>query len=113
MVCTSGGSFQSQPTGSADKRSTCWESCRITSSTALLPSYLDDLYQRTALCREETQRNEVAALLTEFADVFFHSAHDLARTCIVKNEICPSRVRLVHSILQVVTGGLELKRRIV
>ena len=111
MVCTSGGSFQSQPTGSADKRSTCWESCRVSSSTALLPSHLDDLSQRTVLCREETQRNEVAALLTEFADA--HSAHDLARTCIVKNEICPSRVRLVHSILQVVTGGLELKRRIV
>ena len=112
MVCTSGGSFQSQPTGSADKRSTCWESCRVSSSTALLPSHLDDLSQRTALC-QETQRNEVAALLTEFADVFAHSAHDLARTCIVKNEICPSRVRLVHSILQVVTDGLELKRRIV
>ena len=36
---------------------------------------------------EETQRNKVAALLTEFADVFAHSADDMPRTSIVKYEI--------------------------
>lgn len=60
--------------------------CRVT-PTAALPSHLDDLYRRTTSCLEETQRNEVAALLTEFADVFAHSADDLGRTSIVKHEI--------------------------
>ena len=59
----------------------------MTASTVLLPSHLEDLYRTTALCLEETQRNEVAALLTEFADVFAHSVDDLGRTSIVKHEI--------------------------
>lgn len=48
---------------------------------------LSDLYRRTVLYPEETQRNKVAALLTEFADVFAHSADDMPRTSIVKYEI--------------------------
>lgn len=61
--------------------------CRVT-PTASLPSHLDDLYQRTASCLEETQKVEVAALLAELADVFAHSADDLGRTSIVGHEIC-------------------------
>ena len=60
----------------------------MTPSTALLPSHLTDLCQRTASCLEETQKNEVAALLAEFANVFAHSADDLRRTSIVRHEIC-------------------------
>ena len=73
-----GGRTEDAPAGRA---------CRVTPSTTVLPSHLDDLYRRTASCLEETQKNEVAALLTEFADVFAHSADDLGRTGIVKHEI--------------------------
>jgi len=35
----------------------------VTPSTTVIPSHLDDLFHRTALCVEETKRNEVTALL--------------------------------------------------
>ena len=60
---------------------------RMTPSTATVPSYIDDLYRRTMLCLEETRRSEVAALLTEFSDVFACSADNLGRTSTVKHEI--------------------------
>ena len=47
-------------------------------------------------CLEETQRNEVAVLVTEFADVFAHSANDLGRTSIVKHEICTNESKPIR-----------------
>ena len=55
------------------KEAPAGRACGVTVSTALLPSHLDNLYRRTVSCLEDTQRSEVAALLTEFADVFAHS----------------------------------------
>ena len=66
--------------------------------TALLPSHLDDFYWRTALCLEETQKNEVTALLAEFADVFAHSNDDLWRTSIVSHEICTNESKPIRQI---------------
>ena len=74
--------------GVQKKEAPTGRACRVTPSTALLPSHLDDLYRRTGSCLEETQRNGIAESFTEFTDVFAHSANDLGRTSIVKHEIC-------------------------
>ena len=87
VVCTSGGSFQSQIAGSADKKSTFWESVWGDSFYCIVAKPLNDLYGRTVSHPEETRRNKVAALLTEFAGMFAYSANDLPRTSIVKHEI--------------------------
>ena len=47
-------------------------------------------------CLEDTQRSEATAFLTEFGDVFAHSADDLVRTVIVKHEIRTNESKLVR-----------------
>lgn len=56
-------------------------------STTPLPAHLDDLYQRASLCLEEAQKAEVAALLSEFANVFAPSANGLGSKSILKHKI--------------------------
>ena len=71
--------------------------CWVTPSTALfIPSHLDNLYRRTVSCLQDSQRSEATALLTEFGDVFAHSADDLVRTIIVKHEIRTNKSKLVR-----------------
>ena len=73
----------------------------ITPCNTLLPNHLDDLYQRTPSCLDETQKVEVEALLLEFADVLARLADNLGRTSIVNHEINTNGTSLSANILDV------------
>lgn len=52
-----------------------------------LPAHLNDMYERTVVGMQLTQRREVARILTKYASVFSETDDDIGRTGIIRHRI--------------------------
>ena len=69
---------------------------KATDASTKVPDFLEDLLNRSSRHLDAGQREEVAGLLTEFADVFATSDDDLGKTGIVKHRIDTGGVKPIR-----------------
>ena len=60
---------------------------KLSTSCHVVPTHLEDLYERTIVGLDKTQAAAVAKLLRKYAHVFSENEHDIGRTGIIRHKI--------------------------